>query len=88
MKTQTFFAFHRYLIDQKGITGRWEKALEVAGTTTFATITNLVYGDEYQFRVTPVNHVGKAEASAPSAKVVIKPRFCELRSFKIAVFLR
>lgn len=53
----------------------WEKALEVDGGKTKATVPNLIEGEEYEFRVVAVNKGGPGEPSDASKSVIAKPRF-------------
>jgi hypothetical protein len=52
----------------------WEKALEVPGGTTKATVPDLKEGEEYEFRIVAVNKAGPGEPSDPSDAIVCKPR--------------
>ncbi len=65
----------KYIIEKKDKHGRWEMAKEIPADKTAATVDNLIEGEEYQFRVIPVNKAGPGEASDPSDRVIAKPRF-------------
>lgn len=53
----------------------WERACEVPGNTTKATVPNLIEGEEYEFRIIAVNKGGHSEPSEASIPVIAKPRF-------------
>lgn len=64
-----------YIIEKRPRHGTWEKAAEVPGNTTKATVPNLTEGEEYEFRVIAVNKGGNSEPSEASVPVIAKPRF-------------
>ncbi|CAH1969101.1 unnamed protein product [Acanthoscelides obtectus] len=64
-----------YIIEKRPRHGTWERACEVPGNTTKATVPNLVEGEEYEFRVIAVNKGGHSEPSEASIPVIAKPRF-------------
>ena len=70
-------AIEKYIIEQKDKHGKWQKAIEVPGDKTTATVGDLTEGEEYQFRVIAVNKAGPGEASEPSDRVIAKARFCK-----------
>lgn len=53
----------------------WERAVDVPGNATAATVPNLIEGEEYEFRVIAVNKGGHSEPSEASLPVIAKPRF-------------
>lgn len=59
--------------------------MEVPGDKLTASVAGLTHGEEYQFRIIPVNKAGPGETSDPSDRIVAKPRFCE--SFHYQKFL-
>lgn len=68
----------KYIIEKKDRLGKWEKAKEVPGGETAATVGDLEAGEEYQFRIVAVNKAGPGEASEPSERMIAKPRNCNL----------
>lgn len=64
----------KYIIEKKDKFGDWEKAGEVVGDATSATVSNLIEGHTYEFRVKAVNKAGPSEPSDPSNAVIAKPR--------------
>lgn len=48
----------KYLIEKKGKDGIWMPAAEVPGDQTTGTVTNLLDGQTYEFRVKAVNKAG------------------------------
>jgi hypothetical protein len=64
----------KYLIERRTGTGEWEPAGEVAGDKTEGTVTGLVEGRSYQFRVKAVNKAGDSSPSNPSKTIVAKSR--------------
>lgn len=64
-----------YIIEKRPKYGSWEKAAEVPGDKTAATVPNLTEGEEYEFRVIAVNKGGPGEPSEASLPIVAKPRF-------------
>ncbi|CAG0907236.1 unnamed protein product, partial [Cyprideis torosa] len=51
----------------------WEKACEVPGDQTKATVPNLEEGGEYEFRVIAVNKAGPGDPSEPSDVAIARP---------------
>ena len=64
-----------YVIEKRSKFGIWEKAVEVAGSMTKATVGGLKEGEDYEFRVIAVNKAGSGEPSDPSSTVTARPRF-------------
>ncbi|XP_025833492.1 twitchin isoform X4 [Agrilus planipennis] len=64
-----------YIIEKRPKNGTWERAIEVPGDKTSATVPNLREGEEYEFRVIAVNKGGNSEPSEASLPVIAKPRF-------------
>lgn len=64
-----------YIIEKRKKNGPWEKAVDVPGNTTKATVPDLTEGEEYEFRVIAVNKGGQSEPSEASLPVIAKPRF-------------
>ena len=52
-----------------------EKAAEVTGTSTKASVSNLAEGKDYEFRVIAVNKGGPSEPSEASRPQIAKSRF-------------
>ncbi|CAG2161698.1 unnamed protein product [Oppiella nova] len=63
-----------YIIEKKDKWGDWEKAVEVPGDKTTATVPGLIEGQPYEFRVKAVNKAGPGEPSDASKTIVAKPR--------------
>ena len=64
-----------YIIEKKDKFGtKWTKAAEVFGPETEARVSDLIEGQEYQFRVKAVNKAGPSAPSEPSQSIVTKPR--------------
>lgn len=67
-----------YIIEMKDkYSPMWEKALETTTPHPKAIINGLIEGNEYQFRVIPVNAAGPGQASDSSKVFTAKPRFCK-----------
>ncbi|XP_015183294.1 PREDICTED: twitchin isoform X5 [Polistes dominula] len=63
-----------YIIEKKDKYGEWEKAVEVPGDQTSATVPDLIEGQPYEFRVRAVNKAGPGEPSDPTPTIIAKPR--------------
>lgn len=67
-----------YIVEMKDkYSPMWEKALETTTPNPKAIINGLIEGNEYQFRVIPVNAAGPGQASDASKTFIAKPRFCK-----------
>lgn len=55
----------------------WEKALETTTPHPKAILNGLIEGNEYQFRVIPINAAGPGQPSDASKIFTAKPRFCK-----------
>ncbi|XP_055385446.1 twitchin isoform X34 [Condylostylus longicornis] len=65
-----------YIIEKKDkYSPMWEKALETTSPQPIATVSGLIEGNEYQFRVIAVNKAGPSEPSDASKTFTAKPRF-------------
>lgn len=68
-----------YIIEMKDkYSPLWEKAVETTSPTPKATVTGLIEGNEYQFRVIALNAAGPSQASDASKIFTAKPRYCKL----------
>ena len=66
----------KYIIQKRDKKSRnWEDCMTVPGEKTFAKVTDVEEGHEYDFRIIAVNKAGPSEPSDPSKTVVAKPRF-------------
>ncbi|XP_013109098.2 twitchin isoform X22 [Stomoxys calcitrans] len=63
-----------YIVEMRDKYGHWEKALEVPPDTTKASVTNVVEGQTYEFRVLAVNAAGPSEPSDATQPITAKPR--------------
>jgi hypothetical protein len=63
-----------YEIQKRLKGGKWEKALTVTGDETTGLVLGLEEGQEYEFRLLPINTGGAGEASDPTDPVVTKAR--------------
>lgn len=64
-----------YIIEKKKKgTHKWLKGAQIKGDVCTGTCPNLEEGEEYEFRVIPINKEGPGEPSDPSRSVVAKPR--------------
>lgn len=67
-----------YIIEMKDkYSPLWEKAVETTSANPKATVTGLVEGNDYQFRVIAVNAAGPSAPSDASKVFTAKPRFCK-----------
>lgn len=65
-----------YIIEKKDkYSTMWEKAAETQTPECKGTVTGLVEGNEYQFRVIAVNKAGPGVPSDASKTFTAKPRF-------------
>uniref|UniRef100_A0AC35U477 Twitchin n=1 Tax=Rhabditophanes sp. KR3021 TaxID=114890 RepID=A0AC35U477_9BILA len=65
----------QYIIEKKSKHSRdWQECGKVTGADTEAEVTGLKEGEEYIFRIIPVNKAGPGEASDPSRKILAKAR--------------
>uniref|UniRef100_A0A915KJE1 Twitchin n=1 Tax=Romanomermis culicivorax TaxID=13658 RepID=A0A915KJE1_ROMCU len=64
----------KYCVEKKRKNGDWEFALEVPADQTKATVTGLIEGQEYQFRVKAMNKAGASHPSDPSRTMIAKAR--------------
>ncbi|ERL85176.1 hypothetical protein D910_02598 [Dendroctonus ponderosae] len=65
-----------YIIEMKDkYSPLWEKAVETTSPTPKATVTGLIEGNEYQFRVIALNAAGPSQASDASKIFTAKPRY-------------
>jgi len=60
----------------------WEKALETTSPEPAATVTGLIEGNEYHFRVIAVNKAGPGTPSDASKNFIAKPRFRKFQSLR------
>ncbi|UYV65935.1 unc-22 [Cordylochernes scorpioides] len=63
-----------YIVEKKDKWGNWEKAAEVPGNKTEASINDLPSNETFEFRVRAVNKAGPGEPSGASLPIVTKPR--------------
>ena len=63
-----------YIVEKKDKFGGWEKALEVSPTSTKATVSDLIEGQPYEFRVRAVNAAGPGEPSNATPTIIAKAR--------------
>ncbi|ODM93780.1 Twitchin [Orchesella cincta] len=63
-----------FIVEKKDKYGVWEKACEVPGDKTTATVPDLTEGEAYEFRVRAVNKAGPGEESDSVGPIVAKPR--------------
>lgn len=57
-----------YIIEKKDkFSPRWSKVAQVPGDQTNLKVDKLKKGDDYEFRVTPVNKAGEGRPSSPVA---------------------
>lgn len=63
-----------YIIEKKDKFGDWEKALEVPGDQTKASVGDLIEGQPYEFRVRAVNAAGPGDPSNETPTIIAKPR--------------
>nr|XP_006823012.1 PREDICTED: titin-like [Saccoglossus kowalevskii] len=64
-----------YTIEKRVKFGRWSRAMIETVEETFATVSELVQGQEYEFRVCAENKAGVGEASEPSDPRIAKPPY-------------
>lgn len=75
-----------YIIEMKDkYSPLWEKAVETTSANPKATVTGLVEGNDYQFRVIAVNAAGPSAPSDASKVFTAKPRFC--KSFHLIMLI-
>lgn len=59
-----------YVVEKKKKGEDWMECASVPGTATAATVTGLVEGEEYQFRVRAENPAGTGEPSKPTNAII------------------
>ncbi|XP_055331451.1 twitchin-like isoform X3 [Paramacrobiotus metropolitanus] len=70
----------KYIIEKKPKGSKdWEKAMEVPGDKTAASVTGLPERQEFEFRVVAVNKAGPGEPSDPTKPIITKPKHLKPR---------
>ena len=64
-----------WIIEKKTKFGIWEVACECPGPQPKGSVTGLVEGTEYEFRIIAVNEAGASEPSEPSDPITAEARF-------------